>query len=98
VTATPYAIPGSRWLAADTIDEHEAELLRSRDVVLYCASPNDTTSARVALELKRKGITRVHPLEGGLAAWMALNFPVRTVQLPVVPAHGSSGSVQSTAA
>ena len=98
VTATPYAIPGSRWLAADAIDEHEAELLRSRDVVLYCASPNDTTSARVALELKRKGITRVRPLEGGLAAWMALNFPVRTVQLPVVPADGSSGSVQSTAA
>src|SRR5258707_1521544 len=25
VTATPYAIPGSRWLAADVIDEHEAE-------------------------------------------------------------------------
>jgi membrane protein DedA with SNARE-associated domain len=65
---------------------------------LDCASPNDTTSARVALELKRKGITRVRPLEGGLAAWMALNFPVRTVQLPVVPAHGSPGSVQSTAA
>ena len=98
VTATPFAIPGSRWLAADAIDEHEAEFLRSRDVVLYCASPNDTTSARVALELKRKGITRVRPLEGGLAAWMALNFPVRTVQLPVVPADGSSDSVQSTAA
>jgi len=98
VTATPFAIPGSRWLAADAIDEHAAELLRSRDVVLYCASPNDPTAARVALELKRKGITRVRPLEGGLAAWMALNFPVRPVQLPVVPADGSPGSVQSTAA
>ena len=98
VTATPYAIPGSRRLAADAIDAHEAEFLRSRDVVLYCASPNDPTSARVALELKRRGITRVRPLEGGLAAWMALNFPVRPVQLPVVPADGSSSSVQSTAA
>ena len=37
VAATPYAIPGSRWLAVETIDEHEAELLRARDVVLYCA-------------------------------------------------------------
>jgi membrane protein DedA with SNARE-associated domain len=37
VTATPYAIPGSRWLVVDTIDEHEAELLRARDLVLYCA-------------------------------------------------------------
>ena len=98
VTATPYAIPGSRWLAADVIDEHEAELLRSRDVVLYGASSNDPTSARVALQLKGKGITRVRPLEGGLAAWMALKFPVRPVQLPAVAADGSSASVRSTAA
>jgi membrane protein DedA with SNARE-associated domain len=37
VAATPYAIPGSRWLPADAIDEHEAEFLRLRDLVLYCA-------------------------------------------------------------
>ena len=98
VTATPYAIPGSRWLAADVIDEHEVELLRSRDVVLYCASAYDATSARVALQLKRKGITRVRPLEGGLAAWMALKFPVRPVHHPGLADDGSSGSVQSTAA
>ena len=98
VEATPYAIPGSRWLAADAIDEHEVELLRSRDVVLYCASPNDTASARVALQLKHKGISRVRPLEGGLAAWMALNFPVRAVQLPVAVADGRSRSAQPTAA
>jgi hypothetical protein len=30
----------------------------------------------VALQLKRQGITRVHPLKGGLARWMALSFPV----------------------
>ena len=98
VAATPYAIPGSRWLAADAIDGHEVELLRSRDVVLYCASPNDATSARVALQLKHKGISRVRPLEGGLAAWMALNLPVRTVQLPVAAADESSRRAQPTAA
>jgi 3-mercaptopyruvate sulfurtransferase SseA len=36
----------------------------------------------VALQLRRKGITRVHPLQGGLAAWMALQFPVQQLQLP----------------
>jgi 3-mercaptopyruvate sulfurtransferase SseA len=36
----------------------------------------------VALLLRRKGITRVHPLQGGLAAWMALHFPVQQLQLP----------------
>jgi len=98
VTATPYAIPGSCWLAAHAIHEHEAEFLRSRDVVLYCASAYDATSARVALQLKRKGITRVRPLEGGLAAWMALKFPVRPVHDPGLADDGSSGRVQSTAA
>src|SRR5262245_24072528 len=37
VAATPYAIPGSRWLPVTAIDEHEAELLRARDLVLYCS-------------------------------------------------------------
>lgn len=37
VVATPYAIPGSRWMTADAIDEHEAELLRARELVLYCS-------------------------------------------------------------
>jgi rhodanese-related sulfurtransferase len=36
----------------------------------------------VALLLKRRGITRVHPLEGGLHAWMALDYPVRPVEPP----------------
>ena len=98
VTATPYRIPGSRWLGADAIAEHEAEFLRSREVVLYGASPNDMTSARVALQLKNKGITRVRSLEGGLAAWMALKFPVRRMQPPIASADGSAGRVRSTAA
>jgi len=52
----------------------------------------------VALRLKKRGITRVHPLEGGLAAWMALNFPVAAIQLPVIAAGESMGSARSGAA
>jgi membrane protein DedA with SNARE-associated domain len=37
VAATRYAIPGSRWLTIDRIDEHEAEFLRARELVLYCS-------------------------------------------------------------
>ena len=98
VKATPYAIPGSRRLAPAAIDEQEAAFLRARDVVLYCASLDEATTARVARQLKDKGITRVRPLQGGLAGWMALNFPVRRVRRPVVAADGSSSSIQSTAA
>ena len=34
---TPWAIPGSRWLTVEQIDAHESELLRARDLVLYCS-------------------------------------------------------------
>lgn len=37
VAATPYAIPGSRWLSPEAIDAHTAEILGARDLVLYCA-------------------------------------------------------------
>src|SRR2546426_44351 len=37
VAAMPYAIPGSRWMATDEIDEHQSEFLRSRELVLYCS-------------------------------------------------------------
>ncbi len=37
VTATPYAIPGSRWMAAAELDEHQSEVLRARELVLYCS-------------------------------------------------------------
>jgi 3-mercaptopyruvate sulfurtransferase SseA len=32
--------------------------------------------------LKRRGITRVHPLAGGLEQWKALGFPVLEVPEP----------------
>ena len=30
----------------------------------------------MALRLKNRGITRVHPLDGGLAHWIELSYPV----------------------
>ena len=37
VEATPVAIPGSRWMSIDEIDEHGWEFMRSRELVLYCS-------------------------------------------------------------
>ena len=78
------AIPG-----AIRIDPRKLELYKdvqispSRDVVLYCASPGEFTSARVALALRQKGIMRVRPLAGGLQGWRAHGFPITTqVGLP----------------
>jgi len=47
-------------------------------IVLYCSSPNQLTSARTALALRRKGISNVWVLQGGLKAWRKLGLPVTT--------------------
>jgi membrane protein DedA with SNARE-associated domain/rhodanese-related sulfurtransferase len=46
------------------------------DLVLYCGSRNGFVSARAALAMRKHGIRRIRVLEGGLAAWKALGFPL----------------------
>jgi hypothetical protein len=33
--ASRSSIPGSRWMTAEAIDDHEAAFLRARELVLY---------------------------------------------------------------
>jgi rhodanese-related sulfurtransferase len=42
---------------------------KDREVILFCSCPNETSSARLAILLRSKGITRVRPLRGGSQAW-----------------------------
>jgi membrane protein DedA with SNARE-associated domain/rhodanese-related sulfurtransferase len=53
-----------------------APLPRDREVVLYCATPHEFASARVALAMRGRGFRRVRPLAGGLRAWQERGFPV----------------------
>ncbi|HEY6852127.1 MAG TPA: VTT domain-containing protein [Terracidiphilus sp.] len=46
------------------------------EMVLYCTSSGELTSARVAVALKKKGVSNVWVLEGGLTAWEREGFPV----------------------
>ena len=48
------------------------EVPRDRDVILFCSCPNEASAARAALLLRKHGITRVRPLEGGADAWLQL--------------------------
>ena len=45
-------------------------------LVLYCSSSGELTSARVAVALRKKGISNVWVLEGGLMAWKMEGLPV----------------------
>ncbi len=74
--ANPYSIPGALWMAVEDLEHRHHEIPRDRDVILFCACPNEVTAARMALLLKRNGIMRVRPLAGGVEAWRTRNFPV----------------------
>ena len=60
----------------DEVESRQIEIPRDRDIILYCSCPNEVSSARIALRLHRKGISRVRPLKGGIDAWRERNYPV----------------------
>lgn len=76
----PYLIPTARRIAPDEIETKHEELPRDCDLVLYCTCPNEATSARAALRLHRRGLTRVRPLDGGLQKWSELKFPTASYE------------------
>jgi rhodanese-related sulfurtransferase len=77
--ADPYTIPGALRIAAEELEIRHHDIPRDRDVILFCACPNEATAARMALMLRRKGITRVRPLTGGIDLWRDLAYPLEMV-------------------
>jgi membrane protein DedA with SNARE-associated domain/rhodanese-related sulfurtransferase len=90
VEADPYTIPGAMRMAVEELEQRRHEIPRDRDVVLFCACPNEVTSAKMALLLKRNGITRVRPLVGGVEAWRTRNYPLEGLAEKVLSGRGSS--------
>jgi len=71
----PSLIRGALHMSMDEVERRQQEIPRDRDVILYCSCPNEVSSARVALALRRNGISRVRPLLGGIDAWRERNYP-----------------------
>lgn len=67
-------IPGAIALEALLL---EADRSHSRgEAVVYCACPNEATSARIARKLMSMGFQPVRPLLGGIHAWQDAGFAV----------------------
>ena len=75
-------IPGAVHLAMEEVERRHHEIPRDREVIVYCSCPNEVSSARVALQLHRKGITRVRPLLGGIDAWRDSHYPLERATRP----------------
>jgi membrane protein DedA with SNARE-associated domain/rhodanese-related sulfurtransferase len=81
----PYTIPGALRIPAEELERRHNEIPRDRDVVLYCTCPNEASSANAVLKLRRFGVTRVRPLEGGFHAWRERGLPLESEFGPVPP-------------
>lgn len=77
----PRYIPGAVHLPLHGFEQHIQEMPRDRDIILYCACPNEASAARVAKTLIDNGFVRVRPLLGGLDAWLAAGHPVESLPL-----------------
>ncbi len=74
--AHPETIPGALHIDAADLEEASAVIPRDREIVLFCACPNEATAARAALLLRSKGITRIRPLAEGYDGWRSRGFPL----------------------
>jgi membrane protein DedA with SNARE-associated domain/rhodanese-related sulfurtransferase len=78
--AEPAMIPGAVHLDYADLEEVSDELAKAAEVVLYCNCPNEVTSAKMALMLRRKGVQKIRPLQNGLNGWRDLGYPVAESQ------------------
>jgi rhodanese-related sulfurtransferase len=59
------------------------EAASQSEIVMYCECPNEFTSAREALRLRRLGVAHVHHLQGGFPRWRDLGFPVQKIEAEI---------------
>ncbi|MBZ5644663.1 MAG: VTT domain-containing protein [Acidobacteriia bacterium] len=72
----PETIPGALHMDAAELEEASEAIPRDREIVLFCACPNEVTAARLALLLRSHGITRIRPLAEGYEGWRSRGFPL----------------------
>ena len=72
-------IPGAFHMLPNFVDIGAREIKGKNEIVVYCSCPNEATSAKVAHQLLRTGLSAVYPLEGGLMAWRERGYPVESL-------------------
>jgi membrane protein DedA with SNARE-associated domain/rhodanese-related sulfurtransferase len=69
-------IPGALEMSLDEIGSRAAEFPKDREVVFYCACPNEASAAFAARKLMDRGYISVRALRGGLDAWAAAGYEI----------------------
>jgi len=71
-------IPGALEMTLDEVTARLQEFPLDREIVFYCACPNEATAAFAARKLMDRGYLKVRPLLGGLDAWAAAGYDIET--------------------
>jgi len=76
--ASPLKLAGSTRITPDdaAAGKTDLQVKPEASVVVYCASPEEDASARVANVLRRRGYRNTRILKGGLGAWTNTGLPV----------------------
>ena len=82
----PRTLPGAVMLTPDRLVEENAQIPRDRDVVLFCTCPSEATAVKMALTIRKLGVQRVRPLQGGLDEWKRLGYPLVAIANAELPA------------
>jgi membrane protein DedA with SNARE-associated domain/rhodanese-related sulfurtransferase len=71
-------IPGAIAIDLESVAQRRGDLPEEKEIVFYCACPNEASAAAAAKELMSLGYSRVRPLLGGLDEWVAAGYEVET--------------------
>ena len=69
-------IPGAITVDVKNLRVELLAIEPDSEVIVYCACPNEYTAAKLAKILMQHGFKHVHPLHGGIDAWIAAGHPV----------------------
>jgi membrane protein DedA with SNARE-associated domain/rhodanese-related sulfurtransferase len=81
-------IPSALHVPVQEVERHLGRFARDREIILYCACPNEASAAQAARLLMNSGFSCVRPLQGGLAAWIDAGYAVEEIAVasPELPA------------
>jgi rhodanese-related sulfurtransferase len=71
-------IKGAIRVPEENVAARAKDIPHDKEVVIYCACPDDGTSVRVARQLLELGFKQARALKGGWNAWMQANGPVES--------------------
>jgi 3-mercaptopyruvate sulfurtransferase SseA len=85
-------LPGALTLTLRDLESFPLHGFSERQVVLYCACPNEASAAAGALVLHKRGYAKAKALRGGLEAWIAAGHEVEAGRNAAVSAVTVEGA------